>query len=67
MKIRQMIRGLLNFGNRRMVGPTIRDGLEVIRELIEREISEGKIARQPVVQIPADQIENALVESLAQT
>jgi len=62
-----LIRGLLNFGGRKLVGPAIRDGLEAMRELIESEINAGKIARQPVVQLPDDQIENALTESLAQT
>jgi hypothetical protein len=60
------MRGLLNFVGRKMVGPNLRDGLDALKSQIEGEIEAGKIARQPVIEIPDEQIENALVESLAE-
>jgi hypothetical protein len=62
-----MIRGLLNFAGRKLVAPTLQDGINALSVLIEEEIAQGNVAHKPVVQIPTDQIENALVESLAQT
>jgi hypothetical protein len=59
-----LIRGFMNYGNRKMVGPTIQEGLEVMRVLIESEIKAGKIAQQQVNHIQDDQIENALNVSL---
>jgi hypothetical protein len=61
-----LIRGLMNYGNRKMVKPTIIEGLDAMKDLIENDINAGKIARQPKIQIPADQIENALIKSLVQ-
>jgi hypothetical protein len=56
----------MNYGNRKMVKPTIIEGLDAMKDLIENDINAGKIARQPKIQIPADQIENALIKSLVQ-
>jgi hypothetical protein len=61
-----LIRGLLNFGGRKIAGPTVREGLDALKTLIEGEIDSGKIAPQPIISIPDDLIENALVESLSQ-
>jgi hypothetical protein len=50
-----------------MVGPTVQKGLDAMKELIESEINAGKIAQQHAVHLSDEQIENALVESLAQS
>jgi hypothetical protein len=62
-----IMRGLLKFVGRKMVGPTIRDGLQALSEIVEDEITNGKISQQPAIEVPASQIENALSESLTQT
>lgn len=62
-----LLRGLLNLGAPRMVGPTVQKGLDAMKELIESEINAGKIAQQHSVHLSDEQIENALVESLAQS
>jgi uncharacterized protein YndB with AHSA1/START domain len=61
------IRGLLNFAGRKFIYPAIRDGLDALSEIIEDEITNGKVSQQPAVKVHADQIENALSESLTQT
>ena len=61
------IRGLLNFAGRKFISPAIRDGLDALSEIIDDEITIGKVSQQPAVKVPADQIENALSESLTQT
>jgi uncharacterized protein YndB with AHSA1/START domain len=61
------IRGLLNFAGRKFITPPIRDGLEALSEIIDDEITNGKVSQQPAVKVPAGQIENALSESLTQT
>jgi hypothetical protein len=62
-----LIRGLLNFAGRKFFGPTMRDGLNALSEVIEDEITNGKVSQQSAGTLTADQIENALSESLAQT
>ena len=62
-----LFRGLLNIFGQKLVGPTIRDGLHALKVLVENDITQGKVAQQPVIQVSADQIESALAESLAQT
>lgn len=61
------MRGLLNFVTRKMVVPNIREGINALKTLIEGDMDAGKIARRSTIEIPDDQIENALVESLAQS
>jgi uncharacterized protein YndB with AHSA1/START domain len=61
------IRGLLNFAGRKFISPALRDGLDALSEIIEDEITNGKVSQQPAVKVHADQIENALSESLTQT
>jgi hypothetical protein len=58
---------LLNFAGRKFISPAIRDGLDALSEIIEDEITNGKVSQQPAVKVHADQIENALSESLTQT
>ncbi len=62
-----LMRGLLNFVTRKMVVPNIREGINALKTLIEGDMDAGKIARRSTIEIPDDQIENALVESLAQS
>jgi hypothetical protein len=62
-----LIRGLLNLTSWKRAGPNLREGIDALKTLIEGDIDSGKIAHQLVVEIPDNQIENALVESLAQT
>ena len=62
-----LFRGLLNIFGQKLVGPTIRDGLHALKVLVENDITQGKVAQQPAIQVSADQIESALAESLAQT
>jgi len=61
------IHGLLNFAGRKYFGPGMRDGFNALHEVIEGEISNGKVTQQPAIQVPSDQIESALSESLTQT
>ncbi len=61
-----LIRGLVDFAGRKMVRPNIEAGLQALREIIEGEISQGKVPRLHATQVPADQIEVALSESLLQ-
>jgi hypothetical protein len=60
------VRGLANFIGRKKAGPTFREGVGALKTLIENDIEAGKIVRQAAIEVPDDQIENALVESLAQ-
>ena len=62
-----LMRGLINFIGRNKVGPNLREGIDALKTLIEGDMDAGKIAPHPVIKIPDDQIENALVESLSQT
>jgi len=62
-----LLRGLLNIAGPKIAVNTLRDGLDALKTLIEGEIDAGKIAQQSVIEVSHDQIENALVESLAQT
>jgi hypothetical protein len=62
-----LMRGLLNFVTRKMIVPNIREGINALKTLIEGDMNAGKITLQPVIDIPDDQIENALVDSFAQT
>ena len=62
-----LLRGLVNLGTPRMVGPTVQKGLDALMELIESEINAGKIAQQPAAHLSDEQIEDALVESLTQS
>ena len=62
-----IMRGLLKLMGRKMIGPTMRDGLHALSEIIDDEITNGEVSQQPAVKVPADQIESALSESLTQT
>jgi len=62
-----LIRGLVNFVGRKFLAPSMVDGFNALSEVIEREIGDGSASQQAVGKIPAEQIENALTESLAQT
>ncbi len=61
------IRGLLDIFGRKLFNSSFQDGINALSEVIEAEIADGEVAQQPVIQIPSDQIEDALSESLAQT
>lgn len=61
------LRGVLNLATRKYFGPSVVEGLNALGELIEDEINQGRVSQSASIQIPADQIENALAESLAQT
>lgn len=61
-----LFRGLSNFVGRKKGGPTMREGVDALKTLIEGDMEAGKIAQHPMIEIPDDQIEDALVESLAQ-
>jgi uncharacterized protein YndB with AHSA1/START domain len=61
-----IMRGVLNFGNRKFISPTLAKGLQDLEAYIAGEISQGRLVQIPSSQVPADQIENALVESLAE-
>jgi len=61
------LRGVLNLATRKYFGPSVIEGLNTLGELIEDEINQGRVSQADSIQISADQIENALVESLAQT
>ena len=61
-----LMRGPVNIAIRRIIGPSTRDGLRALGELIVDEIAQGRVAQLPPVQINADQIEFALSESLAE-
>jgi hypothetical protein len=62
-----LIRGVLNFAGKKLIGPQIQDGFNALSEVIENEIADGKVSQQPTVEVSKDLIENALSESLAQT
>jgi hypothetical protein len=62
-----LIRGLVNFVGRKFLAPSMVEGFNALSEVIEGEITDGKVSQQPAVKVPMDQIENALSESLAQT
>jgi hypothetical protein len=61
------LRGVLNLATRKYFGPSVVEGLNALGELIEDEINQGRVSQVDSFQIPADQIEKALAESLAQT
>jgi hypothetical protein len=62
-----LIRGLSDFIGRKKAGPTVKEGVDVLKTVIEGDIDAGKLAQQASIEIPDDQIEYALVESLAQS
>ena len=62
-----ILRGFLNIATRKYFGPSVVEGLNALGELIEDEINQGRVSQADSNLIPADQIENALAESLAQT
>ena len=62
-----ILRGVLNLATRKFFGPSMGDGLNALGELIEDEINQGRVSQADSIQVPADQIENALAESLAET
>jgi hypothetical protein len=63
----RIVKKMMGIFAQRFLIPTLRSGFEALGERIEADIDQGKVAHQAVVDIPADQIESALVESLAQT
>jgi uncharacterized protein YndB with AHSA1/START domain len=46
---------------------TLQEGLRALSERIEVDINQGKVAQQPAIQVPVEQVESALADSLAQT
>ncbi|HUV26093.1 MAG TPA: hypothetical protein VMW34_01890, partial [Anaerolineales bacterium] len=61
-----MIRGLLDFAGRKMFLSTMEDGLDALGEIIKGETADSSFLQRTIVKVPADQIENALTESLAE-
>jgi hypothetical protein len=62
-----IMRGLVNLVGRKILAPTLVEGFNTLSEVIEREIGDGSASQQAVGKVPAEQIENALADSLAQT
>jgi hypothetical protein len=58
------IRGIIDFVGRKMFSSTMQKGISALSEVIEADITGGKVAQDPAIQISADQIENALTQSL---
>lgn len=54
------------FAQRSLI-PTLRSGFEALGERVEADVNQGKFAQQAAIDIPIDQIESALTDSLAQT
>jgi hypothetical protein len=60
-----LFRGLVNIVGRKIVAPTLAEGINALGEVIEAEIAEGKISQHHSGQVPSEQIETALTKSLA--
>ena len=61
-----IIKKILGFIGGRSLVPSLQDGLNALSERIEADISQGKIAQHSAIEVPIDQIESALADSLAQ-
>ncbi len=61
-----ILRGLLNRVGGKIIQSSAEEGLEALTELIEAETGEGSLLEGEVIEIPADQIEAALTQSLAE-
>jgi hypothetical protein len=62
-----LLRSVVNLVQRRVIAPNTVKGFQDLAAYIDEEISQGRIAQIPTSQVPADQIENALTESFAET
>jgi hypothetical protein len=62
----RIIKIALGFIAGRSLVPALGGGLEALNERIEADISQGKIAQHSAIEVPVDQIESALADSLAQ-
>ena len=62
-----ILRSMLNLVQRRVIAPNILNGLQDLAAYIDEEISQGRLAQPPASQLPDEQIEDALVESLTGT
>jgi len=61
-----MIRGLLNIVGRKMGTSTMEEGFDALSKIIEAETADSNLLHSTTVEIPIDQIEKALSESLSQ-
>ena len=61
-----MIRGLLNIVGRKIGTSTMEEGFDALSKIIEAETADSNLLHSTAVEIPIDQIEKALSESLSQ-
>jgi uncharacterized protein YndB with AHSA1/START domain len=61
-----MIRGLLNIVGRKIGTSTFEEGFDALSKIIEAETADNNLIHSTAVEIPIDQIEDALTESLSQ-
>jgi hypothetical protein len=63
----RIVKKMLGIFAQRSLIPTLRAGLETLGERVEADINQGKVAQPPAIEVPIEQIETALADSLAQT
>jgi hypothetical protein len=63
----RIVQKMMGIFAKRSLIPSLRDGLQALGERVDSDINQGKVAKQPAIDIPVDQIESALADSLAQT
>ena len=61
-----MIRGLVNIVGRKIGTSTFEEGFDALSKIIEAETADSNLLHSTAVEIPIDQIEDALTESLSQ-